>query len=145
MKKYSLIFKLSFLSYIACIFVTPYITARTYADVIFFIFLFCCGYELLYLFYLRKKDNVSFGKALADLFRYGFLALFVWITLYKIYGVIFGVAIGRGFPPAYTTYYGVDSLKNDPFGTALFVILGLLNAVYNLVYSVISKRIERHT
>lgn len=70
MKKYDFIFKLSFINYILVLIALPYITARTWADIILFLFIFSCIYQITYIFYLRKKENVTFLKSIANYFLY---------------------------------------------------------------------------
>ena len=70
MKKYDFIFKISFITYLLALIARPYMTARIWADIILFIFIFSCMYQITYIFYLRKKENVTFLKSIAKYFLY---------------------------------------------------------------------------
>lgn len=143
MKKCSILYALSFISYTACLFAVEYITAQTWADMIFLAFLLCCVYELAYIFYYRKKDNVSFGRAVARLFQYSLIALWLWIAIYFVWGFFFGNNISNGFFGGdYTTYYGIEAWTEDDWGRLIFWIITIPTAVYNFVYYVVSKRLK---
>lgn len=70
MKKYDFIFKISFINYLLALIAIPYMTASSWADIILFIFIFSCIYQIAYIFYLRKKENVTFLKSIANYFLY---------------------------------------------------------------------------
>lgn len=70
MNKYDFIFKVSFINYLLALIAAPYMTARTWADIILFLFIFSCIYQIIYIFYLRKKENVTFSKSIANYFLY---------------------------------------------------------------------------
>ena len=63
MNKYDFIFKVSFIA-------APSMTERTWADIILFLFIFSCIYQIIYILYLRKKENVTFSKSIANYFLY---------------------------------------------------------------------------
>ncbi len=134
MKIYGIIFRISFLSYLAVMSVAKYVTARTFADITLGIFLLCCVYELIYVIWLRKKENVSFRKALTELFGYAFLSPVVYLILYRIAGLIVGV-----FFKEYAVYFHIDvyhSVSEMIFdGWANLTLL--LAAVPLLIYIVI--------
>ena len=68
MKKYDFIFKIAFINYLLVLIARPYITGRTWADIILFMFIFSCVYQIIYIFYLRKKENLTFLKSIANYF-----------------------------------------------------------------------------
>lgn len=70
MKKYDFIFKISFITYLLALIARPYMTARIWADIILFIFIFSCIYQITYIFYLRKKENLTFSKSIVKYFLY---------------------------------------------------------------------------
>lgn len=70
MKKYDFIFKISFISYLLALIARPYMTAQSWADSILFIFIFSCMYQITYILYLRKKENVTFLNSIANYFLY---------------------------------------------------------------------------
>ena len=70
MKKYNFIFKISFISYLLALVAMPYMTARIWADIILFIFIFFCIYQINYIFYFRKEENVTFLEGIANYFLY---------------------------------------------------------------------------
>lgn len=141
MKKYSLYFLLSFISYVMCIAVIDYFTERFYAERFYadigFIFpLLCSGYLLLAVFWLvfwvRKKDNVKFGKALLRVFRYALLSLLIYCTAIKIHNMIFGMTISGCFGPS-KVYYGIEAWLYDDLNNLVYPIVLRLNVAYNFV------------
>lgn len=75
LKKYGIIYMLSFVFYFFVLEARPYISAQTWADILLLLFIFAIIYEITYLIFLRKKECVGFGRALARWFLYGFTAL----------------------------------------------------------------------
>lgn len=75
LKKYGIIYMLSFVFYFFVLEASPYISAQTWADILLLLFIVAIIYEITYLIFLRKKERVSFGRALARWFLYGFTAL----------------------------------------------------------------------
>lgn len=140
MKKYGLILQLSFMSYLFVALASPYVTAQTWADLIFMLFLGCCGYQLLYLFYLRKKENVSFLRSVANLILYFTFTVYLYIIIYYIYTFFNGYT--TGFFGYGDTYYGIDAWIQDDWGRYIFIPLFIICFVYQISYFAISRRIK---
>ncbi len=81
LKKYGILYMLSFVSYFLVLEASPYISAQTWADILLLLFVIAIIYELAYLIFLRKKECVGFGRALARWFLYGFSALEVSLLI----------------------------------------------------------------
>lgn len=145
MKKYSLIYLLSFISYIPAFFSLPFMTARTWADLLGLLFIICCCYQLLYILFLRKKEDVSLPRSISRLFLY---ASFVLI-------IIAGIWIGNLYFNGYTptaflsgeklgpTVYGLEALKEDGFTTYLSLTAFFIGIIYTAMYIIISKTLNK--
>ena len=57
-------------------------SAKVWADAIVILFVIAVGYQLLYLFHLRKKEHLKFGRAIAQYFLCFLLSLEVWTVLH---------------------------------------------------------------
>lgn len=144
MRKYSLLnsmFLMSFIMYSVILFASPYVTARTWADVIMLIFLVAVCYQLVYLFYLRKKDNLKFGRCLALYF----LCLFGSLEIYAI--LYYADLAVNGYTPTDflgnqtgETVYGLRAVKDDGWAHFVFVPLFIICTIYQIIYFVVVSR-----
>lgn len=154
MKKYSKLYAFSFLSYTAILLVKlaavesgrvpPPKLIRQLDHIFSCLFLICCVYQLIYIFFLRKKDTISFGRTVARLFQYALISLWLCITIYMLWGAIFGRELtvnGDLFGPT-KMYYGFDVWINDPFGSLFFWVITIVTGIYNLAYNTISKKLN---
>ena len=141
MKKFSLIYVLSFLSYFFVYSAVPYITARIWADIAFYIFIIAVLYQLTYIFYLRKKENVSFSRAVARLFLYisslinilyAVSCVYIYFFGYTSYTWIKSYKIGN--------YYGWEAIEKS--GMNYVFLLILIPILYQLLYILISKHLK---
>ena len=80
MKKYTNIFVITFFTNILMIFARLYVTAQVWADLCLFLFILATIYQVVYIVYFRKKDNVNFLKSL---FMY-FICALSTISIYII-------------------------------------------------------------
>lgn len=68
MKKYSLIFVLSFILYIPPFLISLRMMSGVWEDICLFAFIVSALHQLLYIFYLRRRENVGLGKTIALFF-----------------------------------------------------------------------------
>lgn len=144
MKMYSLfyiLFLLSFIMYSVILFVAPYVTARLWADIIMYIFIVAVCYQLVYLFYLRRKDNLKFGRTLALYFLCLFSSLEIYVALsYVDLAVngytptdILGNIVGE-------TVYGWNAIQSDGFANFFFVPFLCVCTLYQIIYFAVASR-----
>ena len=138
MKKYSIIFALSFLTYGIALSVSQYVTARLWADGLALLFGVAVLYELLYIVVLRKKEAVSLGNAIAFYFICFFTECELIVVCYYV----------RLFVKGYTPtdflgningekVYGVEAIAADGFANFIFVPLLLISVLYQVAYFVV--------
>lgn len=136
-KRFDKILKISFVSYWLVLIASPYITARTWADNIFILFIVSCGYQLAYIFFLRKIDEVSFLRTVANIFLYLSFALvsyFIWF-----YIDIFFNGINSGFFGA-TMYYGIEAWRSSGLISILFIPAFIFCLIYQICYFKSNKK-----
>lgn len=150
MKKYSIFyitFVLSFAMYSFILFVTPYVTAQMWADVVMCVFVNAVCYQFVYLFYLRKKDNIKFGRAVLLYLLCLFSGLEMYIFLY--YGKLFI----NGYTPTdflgnqiSDTVYGWKAIQKDGFANFIFIPFLGVCTLYQIIYCavVMRKRQNKH-
>lgn len=136
--KFDFILKLTYISYILIIKARPYVTARTWADIVMFIFVNSIIYQLCYLFFLRKKENVSFLRSLAKMFLYFSFVINAYIIFYYIdiyingYTFCFLSFVGE-------THYGFEAWKEYPFGIPVIIVF----TIYEICYFVALRRTKK--
>lgn len=135
MKKFSLIFLISFLIYILAIFAVPYMTARIWADVIALLFILACCYQLLYIIFLRKRDSVSLGRSISRYFLYLFSAVITVILIY------YGNNFINGFTPTNffgqeigEKVYGFEAVIKDEWAHLFAIPLVFISFLYQIIY-----------
>lgn len=141
MKKYSIVFALSFLSYGISLSVAQYVTARLWADCLALVFGVAVLYELLYIVMLRKKEAVSLGNAIA-------FYLICFFTECELIAACYYVRLFfRGYTPSDflgnvngETVYGFKAIAADGFANFIFVPLLLISVVYQVIYFVVRYR-----
>lgn len=143
-KRFSVIYALSFLCVLPLTYARPFVTARTWADVIL-VFSACCGvYELVYILWLRRKDGVSLGRAISHGFFCFFFALFlrgllhfarIFFIGYEAYDML-GRPLGR-------TIRGIDALAGGGLEDLVYLLMMCISAVFDIIYIVISKMISK--
>lgn len=140
-KKYNLLFKLSFSLYILIIFARPYVSAKVWADAIVILFVIAVGYQLLYLFHLRKKEHLKFGRAIAQYFLCFLLSLEVWTVLHCADLFI------NGFTPRDwlgsfigETVYGWAAITGDGIDFFCYSAIMLVSTIYQIVYAMVFIR-----
>lgn len=121
MRKYSIVFTLSFISYFIVLFAAPYITAQTWADLCFLIFLLSVIYQLCFLIILRKEDGMGIARGIARFFLHALQALSIYVIIQ--YGDMF--------------VSGYIYMENIIFLPILFITF-----LYGLLYFIVGRSIE---
>ena len=141
MKKFSLIFLISFLIYILAIFAVPYMTARIWADVIALLFILACCYQLLYIIFLRKWDSVSLGRSISRYFLYLFSAVITVILIY------YGNNFINGFTPTNffgqeigEKVYGFEAVIKDEWAHLFAIPLVFISFLYQIIYYIFYRK-----
>jgi hypothetical protein len=137
MKEFDLILKLSFVSYPAFALAIPYVTARAWADCLVFVFGACVLYQLIYIIFLRRKENVSLSRSIARTSLYMTVTVSATVVGYYIYIFFFGFTYD--FFMIHNVYYGFEAWKNC-FMSIVYVPLLIINAVYRFLYCHISRK-----
>lgn len=144
MKKFNAVFLLSFISYFMVIYARPCITAQTWADIFFLIFLLSVIYQLLYIIILRKKDGVSLGRSISKFFLYALSGVSCYIAVeyidifingYKKSAFLSGELIA--------VYYGFDAWKHDVWHNIFFVPFLIINILYAIIYFAVIRSIKK--
>jgi hypothetical protein len=142
MKKYDLILKISFIPYILVMYARPYVTAQTWANHVFYLFLGAIFYQLCYLVFLRKKENVSFLKSLARTFLYLSFSAGIYVLTFYL-DIYFNGYSYCFFMAYYGPYYGFEAWKHAGFASLLLIPLLCVSTIYEICYFIISKRIKK--
>ena len=143
MKKYSLIYMLTFIFYALVLVALPYITAQTWANIMFYLFIGSCIYQFIYIIYLRKKENVSIGRSIAQYFLYAFGSFVLWMVLYYIDLYINGYQKCAFLGECYETYYGFEAWKQDGIANFICGIILTVFFTYLGCYYLISQKIKK--
>ena len=145
-KRLSLIYALCFLSILPLTYAIGFITAQTWADIILVISLLCGAYVLSYIIFLRKKDGVSFGRAVARFFLYLFTVTIVRVLMYyiKIFfaGYIPCDMLGN---PIGERIWGLRAIMADSWENLVYVPLLCISALYVIIYLTVSKRLKKNS
>lgn len=124
MKKCSLLFKLSFINYFLVLIARPYITARTWADIILILFIISCIYQIIYILLMRRKGNITFLKGLSDYF----LNLTYVMDVVVICFIITEIILKLGY---------IGGLEG-----AILIIIGLPIYIIAIIYKIIYYRLN---
>ena len=125
MNKYDFILKMSFISYLLVLVAKPYITARTWADIILFLFIFSCIYQIAYILYLRKKENVTFLRSIANYFLY-LTYMGDIIAGYLLLDTYVGIGYTSGWEKVGLVFVGLP----------IFII----SSIYQLIYYLLKRK-----
>ena len=140
MKKYSVIYAVSFIFYFLLYLTRPHISVINgwYEVIVEYLFTASVLYELIYLFYLRKREDVSFGKALARLFLYAFIAFDgIWI-FHIVHSFFTGVSVG--FFGDTNARYGFEAINSDLFRAIVLDPIFVVGIIYQIICFVRWKR-----
>lgn len=146
-KKFSLLYMLSFIIYpITINELLYYMSARTGSDVIGILFILAFIYELTYIIYIRKRENIGLGRSISRFFLY---------LIYSITAMLFVGYINAFFNGYTSTYffglctgetcYGFSALYQMLFNSweHLFDIpILIVFLIYTVTYYKISCRLK---
>lgn len=144
-KKYDLIFRLSFVSYVLILIASPYVTAQTWADIILLIFIMTLVYQFVYIFFLRKKYNKKFSNVFFRFLLYGMTSVSVYIIIGYFDNFI------NGYTPTdwvgnktHDTYYGIQAILEDDWKNIFCVPYLIFNLLIIIVFKFINKKLEKN-
>ncbi len=141
MNKYTNIFKMSFIFYVLVILASGYVTAQVWADIIFILFICSVIYQLIYLIYLRKKDNKKFFASLGLYFLFVISSVSAVIIINYIKYFIFGYTPSDFLGNTYdATYYGFRAIVENEWENIFYVPWLIINAIIISIYYIIKKR-----
>ena len=143
MKKYSVVFPISFLTYIFSYLAMPYMTAKIWADIIGLLFILACCFQLLYIIHLRKKENVTLGRSIGRYF------LFLSFTAIAIVVISYGNIFVNGYAPSTwtgqqigDTVYGFKAVINAGWSHFVCIPILFVSFVYQIGYYFISRKLK---
>ena len=141
MKKYSLIYMISFVMYPFLYVALPYATAKAWADITVLIFIAAAVYQLLYMIFLRKKDDVSLKRSIARYFLYLFITSA--IPLVWFYADIFFNGYTFTFLNASDgPYYGFEAWSAAVWENIIYLPLLAIFTAYITTYCIVSHRLK---
>ena len=124
MKKFNFFFKLSFINYFFVLIAIPYITARIWADIILILFILSCIYQIMYIIFLRRHENITFLKSLLE----WFLNITYVMDVIVIFFVITEIILNLGY---------IGGLEG-----AILIIIGLPIYVVSIIYKIIYHKLH---
>ena len=141
MKKYNLIFRLSFITYIMALIVNRYVTAKLWADICILLFIVALIYQLAYIFVLRKKDDKKFSEVLGVFFLLAITSVSGYIFIDYLYMFVNGYTptdfIGNSLE---TTYYGFEAILENGWSNLIYVPYLIFNLIVLIVYKVMKRK-----
>lgn len=141
MKKYTNIFKITFITYIMIIVARPYVSVQVWADICLLLFLFSLIYQMIYIIYLRKKENIKFCKSLFMYLIYAItsvscLIIFDYISIFI-----------NGYSPSDflgntdgIKYYGLEAIINNGWTNLVYIPYLFFNIIVLIIYNLKSKK-----
>jgi len=141
MKKYDLILKLSFIPCFLILYACDYVTAQTWADIIFYFFLGAVLYQLCYLFYLKKKGKVSFLRSFAKILLYYNFIVSTSIIIFYV-DIYFNGYTWSFLEVSRGPYYGLEAWKHATWESMLAIPLFCIVTIYEICYFISSKKIR---
>lgn len=144
MKKYGLIYPLTFISYTfflsyLCIFTTLTVAVEIGALALGVLMTASFIYQIIYIAYLRRKENISLPRSIARFFLYLLLSISLCWLFYYIYSFFAGLVFG--FMGNASRYYGFEAweILNGLYLWLLFIP----PALYTVIYLIVSNKIKK--
>lgn len=144
MKKFGLIYLLSFLSYslfllYLSVFTTLYPAVELGAFALGILSAAAFIYQITYIVFLRRKENVSLPRSIALFFLYLLIGIGIYVILFYI--CVFFAGLYFGFMGNGKRYYGFEAWKilNAFYMWLLFIP----PAIYAAVYRIVSNKIKK--
>lgn len=143
MKKFGLIYLCSFITYIAVILASPYITAKLWADLCMVAFVLSLIYQVCYIFFLRKKENTSIKRSIARFFLFGLSAVNITIVGYYIHTFFNGYVLTTFLSSEkVATYYGFEAWSQNAFANIVCIPVLVIFIAYLLCYILTCKKLK---
>lgn len=99
-------------------------------------------YEIIYIFFLTKKENVSLGRGIARGFLYLLFMPNIYCVWYYIHIFINGYHETAFMGPITASYYGFDAWKHDVFAAICYIPLLVTFIIYTIAYFAVSKHLK---
>ena len=148
MKNFRCWFFISFVSYALMLVTVPFVKEAPFSplhNLFLYLFLFSCLYQFIYIIYLRKKDEISLGKSIADFF-FGSLSSFwcFWIVSY-INTFVNGFMDCNEFLQIDCDgpYYGFEAWKRDEFSNNVVFLFLIIYFIYLKFYYKKNKQTKK--
>lgn len=140
-KKFSIIYFLSFLVYPMILWFNWIYYLGDYTCVALVILL--AIFELTYIIFLRRKENVGLGRSIARGFLYALFSLNL-----LIFSFLADLYINGYVKTAFLSsevlgeYYGFEAITEEFFSLAIFTVTFPVFVIYCIVYLAVSKAIK---
>ncbi len=100
-------------------------------------------YEIIYIFFLAKKENVSLGRAIARGFLYLLFMPNIYCVWYYTYIFINGYHETAFMGPITASYYGFEAWKHDVFAAICYIPVLVTFIIYSICYFTISNHLKK--
>ncbi len=139
-----LAYMLSFVIYPLLYAAVPYVTAQTWADIVAMLAIIVGIFQLCYIIFLRKKDEVSLGCSIARFFLYFSsvsAACLIWFYIDIFFNGYSWGFLGASHGP----YYGFEAWREAGWDNIIYIPLLTIFAAYIITYFVISRKHKNNT
>lgn len=121
---------IEFILALICIFIGKFEDAFT-----IYAFIFTSIYNIIYVIHLRKLNNKSILRSIADIVSIWAYTIVILSDLYILYIMIFG------YTPYNIIYYGIDAVEHNLLAIILLP-LSTVNIIYIILYKVVDRSIQ---
>ena len=133
-------YEISFFIYLVFVFVSKWVNAPLVRKINLIVLGLTFLYQLIYLFFMRKKDCLGFGRCLAIGGFYASLVVFLMYVIYSISLMIKGAHVAALFSlQGFYKFYSLSLVSKYSFSGLGVVIVCLL---YMFIYIVVTNRSE---
>ena len=139
-KKFSIIFFITYLIYPSILIFDLIYLLGDYGAVL--LAMLMAVYEIIYVFWLGRKENVSLGRGIARGFLYLLFAANIYCVWYYIYIFTNGYHETAFMGPITASYYGFEAWKYDIFAAIFYIPLLVTSIIYTIAYFAISKHLK---
>ena len=139
-KKFSIIFFVTYLVYPSILIFDLIYLLGDYGAVL--LAMLTAVYEIIYVFWLGRKENVSLGRGISRGLLYLLFETNIYCVWYYIYILINGYHETAFMGPITASYYGFDAWKNDVFAAICCIPLFVTFIIYTISYFAVSKHLK---
>lgn len=133
-------YEISFFIYLVFVFVSKWVNDPLVRKINLIVLGLTFLYQLIYLFFMRKKDCLGFGRCLAVGGFYTSLVVFLMYVIYSISLMIKGAHVAALFSlQGFYKFYSLSLVSKYSFSGLGVVIVCLL---YMFIYIVVTNRSE---